>query len=206
VALQTKTPLSLLFSWLGRIESVLPEDRQELMDKITRQLKKIELTTDRLALFESGKGIIPYNEARFDFSDVIHAIKKDFPKSEIDRINFKNDHTPSFKGDRFQIKFCVETILSYLLRYLPGDRKIDVMITHNTEWIQCRIKGVLPGSGEDGIAEEKAAMRQTLDDMALGEPIIDQFIRKNHKGKYIRPKGRTGQFRIDLPTRKTGHE
>ncbi len=174
---ESNLELSLLFSWLGRIESMVPEDRPELMDKITQQLKKIELTVDRLALFESGKGVIAYNEVRFNFSEVIHSIKKDFPKSEIARINFKNDHTPSFKGESFQIRFCVETILSYLLRYLPGDRKIDVRVTNNTEWIQCRIKGVLPLPGEDGIAEDKAAMRQTLNDMALGEPIIDQFIR-----------------------------
>ena len=201
VALQTKTPLSLMFSWLERLEKSNAKDRSELVQKLVNQLRKIELTTDRLALFEEGKGLIPYNELVLDFKEVIQFLKKDFPESDIRKINFKDDNTPFFRGDIFQIKFCMETILSYLLRYLPRKRNIDFITTHTNNWVQCRINGFLPIPGADSMSEEKEAVRQTLKDIALGEPIIHNFICKNHKGKYHRSKSQPGQFCIDLPLR-----
>lgn len=206
VALQTKTPLALMFSWLGRISRCEPAEQADLIEKLIRQLKKIELTTDRLALFEEGKGLVPYHELVLDFPEVMGAVKKDLPETEANKIHFTDEGAPSFKGDMFQIKFCLETILSYLLRYLPRDNQIEVEVTSTEDRVKCRIKGILPEPDSDGLPEDKGAVRQTLKDIALGERIIRQFIQGNHNGRYIHSEQYPGQFEIDLPIRKTSHE
>jgi PAS domain S-box-containing protein len=205
IAVETKTPLALAFSWLNTIRTNErnpdSSDVFEAVSKVIQQLKKVELTFDRLALYDPNAGLIPYNEMLLSISEIIQQILDAFPKNERRKITQEcEDGLPLIRGDLYQLTFCVRTILSYLLRFVPQEGSIPLRVTRNGGWITIRIAGFMPR--RDTIAlecEEGESLSRALADIALGENIIRGFV-ANQKGLYHDPvrKGEQMEFRIDL--------
>jgi len=210
ISTQTTTPLALVFSWLNRLKSKTETGRAtEILDKSIRQLRKVQLTYDRLALYDKEKEVVPYNELLLDIPEVLNNVMADFPKTEMEKIDIEmEERMPYLRGDVFQLSFCLETILSYLLRFVPEDEKVRFRISHVPDWVIIEITGFFPGLPNEKFEEiaKKSLVSRTLTEMALGEKIITTFI-ANHKGKFHEPEreGEIIKFRIDLPTLKKGH-
>ncbi len=211
ISAQTTTPLTLAQSWLDRLMDE-SEDGQALnkLDRALRQLRKVELTYDRLALYDKAKEVVPYNELLLDMPEVLDTVKAGFPRGELDRINFKLDKVmPYLRGDVFQLSFCFETILSYLLRFASEDQKVRFRVSNLPGQLRIEISGFFPGPENEGFEKitKKSLVSKTITGMALGEPVIRKFI-KNHKGTFHKPerKGEMIKFRIDLPTLEKGSE
>jgi hypothetical protein len=81
---------------------------------------------------------------------------------------------------------------------VPEEKYIYIEIKENDKWINIFIKGFLPKHISDKVSPE--LLSQTLNDIALGEKIIQRFV-KNQGGQYYDPDRKDGQivFRIDLP-------
>ncbi|MGD9158597.1 MAG: hypothetical protein PVG39_09335 [Desulfobacteraceae bacterium] len=81
---------------------------------------------------------------------------------------------------------------------MPEEKYIYIEIKENDKWINIFIKGFLPKHISDKVSPE--LLSQTLNDIALGEKIIQRFV-KNQGGQYYDPDRKDGQivFRIDLP-------
>jgi len=209
IAIQTKTPLSLVFSWLRRInKEVTNTNLIDLIEKITRQLRKVELSFDRLALYDKKEGIIPYEEFLINISEVLDRVIDQFPKAEAKKVVIDKDKSiPYLRGDIFQLSFCLKTILSYLFRFLPEEERILLRVSAAPEQLILDISGFFPGPSDvksSDIAME-SQISQTLTEMALGEEILQTFI-GNHKGYY--KSSREGQkinFRIHLPSVTIGN-
>ncbi|MGA2403794.1 MAG: PAS domain S-box protein, partial [Syntrophobacteraceae bacterium] len=204
IAMQTQTPLSLVFSWLnGFREELTTKESRENLDSTIRQLRKLELTFDRMALYDKDKSAVQYNEMRFDIQEVIRGVWDDFPKAELNKIETQlEEGLPYVRGDLFQLTFCIETILAYLLRFVPEDRKITLSMSRSEHGIGIAISGFShdPSSvvGEDNTLRRLVSRSRT--EMALGEKTIRSFI-DNHKGKFdvVQVDSESVTFRIELP-------
>lgn len=204
---QTKTPLSLAFSWLDRLKRETKNDNlRETLDKTLRQLTKVELSYDRLALYDERHGIIPYNELLLDISEFLNTVLDEFPASERDMIDIEGgDSSHYLRGDLFQLSFCFATILSYLVRFVPEKRKISVKISSHSALVKIQINGFVPDPTKQpsfDIVTSRLSSK-VVAQMALNEKLISAFIR-THNGVFHPPKreGEKIEFRIDLPIAK----
>ncbi len=207
IAIQTRTPLALLFTWLRRLrDRVEDTSAGDLLEKAMRQLRKVELTYEQLILYDSEKGAIPFNPVRLDILSVLTMAKEELPRSDSDRIvvETRSPRLPQLRGDLFQLIFVFQAVLSYLLRFAPVDERIPVSVEPTESAVEIRITGLTPArgtqtasSGNDRLVESRADM-----DIALGETIIRRFIETNHHGRYAPravPEGMM-EFLITLPT------
>ncbi len=206
IAVQTQTPLSLAFGWLQSLKNRNTEPAAiDTLDKVQRQLKKIEITYNRLALYDRAKGVLPYNEVLFSMSEIADSIKSTFPLPEAEKIVFQfSKSLPYLKGDLFQLNFCFESILSYFLRHLPPQETIQMNVSSAEDWVITRIKGFSPGSAAEHPQVTMAAgVADTLAQMALSRPVIEQFVR-NNSGTMHHHHGRGYEqlFDIRLPAAK----
>ncbi|MFC1516259.1 GAF domain-containing protein [Thermodesulfobacteriota bacterium] len=204
IATQTKPPLSMIFSWLKKLKRESESDSNiEILDKAIRQLRKVELTYDRLALYEKEKGDIPYTELLLSISEVLNNVIDELPKTDIKKIDIEYVHElPYLLGDIFQLSFSFMSILSYLLRFVPDDEKIRVKIMLEKETVVTRIDGFIPELSKEE-TKVQSLIAKTLAEMSLGENIIKAFV-NNHGGKFHNPvrKGNQINFQVDLPTAK----
>jgi len=207
IATQTKTPLSLTFSWLnnlkGEVEDPAIADR---LEKIIKQLSKAELSFDRLSLYDYKDGIIPLDKMLIDISGVVDNVMDDFPDADRNVITVEYDSAlPYLEGDLFRLSFCIKTIISYLLRFVPEDETIKIHMSHNSKKIITKIKGFIPEIDEavSGDVEEQSLVAKTLAEMALGEKVIKNFIEDSHGGSYNKPviKGKNILFHFELPAK-----
>jgi PAS domain S-box-containing protein len=205
ITTQTRTPVSLLFTWLRRLRERIPHEA-ELLEKAICQLRKIELTYERLVLYDAEDGVIPYDPLRLDIPSVISTAVAELPRADRDKVEVHAlQSLPHFHGDLFQLTFIFQTILAYLLRFVPVDEKIKINVSDVEPTLQIRITGFTPAprthlfGGDSG---EVFVKRAHLD-LGLGETTIRQFI-KDHNGSY--ESNMVGEeeieFLITLPTIK----
>ena len=194
VAIQTQTPLTLATGWIQDLQQGTSDELvRDTLDKALRQLKKVEITYTRLALQDKE---LKDHKTLVSIAGIIKRVESAFPRSEIDRMEFiMQEKLPYLRGDLFKLTFCIETILSYLLRYLPPDKKIIVNIFREGEGVLTRITGFLPGPEMEGSVDrgvgslpendpghpENAvtmmrAISTTLVQMALGGDIIKKYV------------------------------
>jgi PAS domain S-box-containing protein len=195
VAMQTKTPLSIAFSTLSRLREKPTGDISGAIKKVLRHLKKVDLTFDRLILFEQNverdKNIFPYNESLLSIPKVIDELIAGFPLIETDMIDFKPNRTglPRVRGDLYQISFCIESILSYFLRMATKKDKIIIHVYSDDNKVIIQIRGLAPkiSSDDNQNYRDTKLAGKTLVDLALGADIIGKFI-KNAGGQIFEPK------------------
>jgi PAS domain S-box-containing protein len=195
IANQIKTPLSLIFAWLNRLEANIPEDEADTLDKVFKQLHKVELTCDRLSLCDDDRaGWVPYHEVLLDGSEIVEKVLTLLPESEREKIDVEY-HEPlsPLRGDLFQLTFCLETILSYLFRVIPEDARIRLRAFQKDDRLNLEVAGSFPDPQEIGDYRTWAAM-------ALGEEAI-RAIMANHRGTYSDPErqGEKMVFRFAIP-------
>ncbi len=203
IATQTRTPLSLLFTWLRRLRERIPSEA-DLLEKAIPQLRKIELTYDRLVLYDAKEGVIPYDPIPLDLLSVIRVAIDELPQADRDKIEVQAPKSlPHLHGDLFQLAFVFQTILAYLLRFVPVSKSIQINTSHVGSRLQIYITGFVPhsrsklfGAHGEALFEDRARL-----DISLGETIIRRFV-KDHDGSYERKKieEEKVEFLITLPT------
>ncbi len=105
IAVQTKVPLSLVYNWLRELKADNPSGTiGHVLDKAIRQLRKAEITHDILTLYDKDNTIVPYNQILLDITQLIDGICREFPKTEIAKIEFKREAKEAYvRGDPFQV-------------------------------------------------------------------------------------------------------
>jgi PAS domain S-box-containing protein len=201
VALQTHTPLALAHCWLERLIR-FPTDHNtvEFLTKILAQLKKLEITYDRLALLTADfSGPLPTSRKQsLDIAVEIKRIIEEFPISESERIDFADPgELPYVNCDPVQISFIFGSILSYLIRFSPSKKSIDIRFACLEKTISVIISGLLPPKLGGSEAERDVARARF--EMALGEPVIQAFAR-NNSAQYEKREndGEDAEFKIDF--------
>lgn len=206
LAIQTKTPLSLAFSWLRQIKDEETDSSKiDMVDKIIQQLRKVNLTYDRLALYDKREGIMPFNEVLLDMSEVLERLFYEMPETEKNKVEFEPKGVlPCLRGDVFQLTFCLKAILSYLMRFASEKRKISIDLKPEPGSVSIKVRGFLPGLPKEKKVDiiKLGSLPQRLAEMQLGERVIKDFVTKYHKGKYHRVAfgDNITEFQIELPT------
>jgi K+-sensing histidine kinase KdpD len=194
VATQTKTPLSVAFSLLKSLKKDVSEPGEaDLLEKALKQLNKVELTLDRLAIAERGTTALPYNEFLMDINELLEEVFKELPQSEVDKINLTPSPVPDIllRGDLVQLEFCLATIFSYLLRFAAEDKQISCLVNSDSHNLILEISG--------SYSPQERVFTRAAWDIALGQPILEQIFKK-HQGQLI-PETRKESliFTITLP-------
>ncbi|MGD8208057.1 MAG: PAS domain S-box protein, partial [Thiohalocapsa sp.] len=205
IASQIKTPLSLAFTWLERLQqSRDPRSESELVAKVLRQLNRVDLSYDRLLLYEREGQLIPTVKNLFYLPELIQSITKRLPIPEAEKLTIRTDEgLPAVRGDLYQLAFCFESILSYLLRFVPEESKIELSITGDQERIDVVMRGFAPevtGGEVADYADTRWAIR-AITELALGEQIVRRFVEDNHGGAFRKEQQDEGrvEFAISLP-------
>jgi signal transduction histidine kinase len=193
IASQIKTPLSLAFAWLDKLRQLESAPRAaDLLDKTAKQLHKVDLTFERLLFYERHKSIAPAERSLFDIPVLLEQIRQEMPDLEASRIEVTTGaDVPSVSGDIFQIWFCLESLLAYLLRFVTEEGKVSVNISSTDGQVVTVIRGRAPrvtGGTITAYAKARWAIR-AITEMALGERMIRSFIERNHAGEFRKRSG-----------------
>jgi PAS domain S-box-containing protein len=170
---QARTALSLASSWLDNLAG----SESDVVEKIRRQLHKVELTLDRFALYDIGKEIPP-NKLLLRISEILGHVEAQFPLKEFKKIHIA-PYPPklAIQADPFQLVFCLTSILSYLVRYVPENKKIDLNIVPGGNDVLFKISGFWPE------AKLEKSLYRTMFELELGEQAIRHFM-ANHNGEF----------------------
>jgi PAS domain S-box-containing protein len=211
IAVQIKTPLSLITSWLRRLKTSSITDT-DLLDKTLQQLHRIEATFDRLLIYEHKGRLLPYSPKYLDIPEIIAALKEEMPEIEASHIELNNGlESPAFVlADLYQISFCFETILSYLLRFVPENGTICVNINKRTDrkndWLVILMEGYKPLlKTRKGIpvrwSQGGKLKADWIKEFTLGRATLQRMIQHDNRGKFTiseKPESRI-EIKIELP-------
>jgi PAS domain S-box-containing protein len=205
IASQIKTPLSLAFSWLSKLQTLLPEGpAADILAKTVKQLNKVDLTYDRLLMYERHRSIAPLEKCLFEITALLADILRGMPDSDASRIEITAaQEIPRLRGDVYQLGFCFESLLAYLLRFLPDGEKVTAGIESRDGAVAVTIRGYAPritGGALIDFARTRWAIH-AITETALGEEMIRGFIEKNHGGRLRKQRGSDGrmEFVVELP-------
>ena len=207
IAAQTKTPLSLAYSWIQRLQRKAEEPQSEtavVLKKALAQLRKVDLTYERLALYSQDPGSPASKEYLLNAGDLLRRITDSFPQ---DLLSLEGLDTADLyvRGDPFEIEFAVESTISYLLRFLPPNERVEVKLASTADRLGIEIRGPFPpepGSTreDDGEGAPPEAVCEVLHEISLGAETIGRFMRR-HGGMFRQgtlPNGDV-RFQLDLP-------
>jgi PAS domain S-box-containing protein len=201
IATQTKTPLSLIFTWLDGLKEQRRDDG-DTIDKIIRQLKRVDLTFDRLAFYGEEEEEPP-KKFLLDIKEVVDKVLSDIPEKDREQIVDEFiEPLPLLRGEIYQLYFCFQSILSYLLRFLPENKRIKWKTWTENDRLVSEVSGYFPPQPEEKPDDLERTYRisKTLLEMATGKAVVERFI-KEHEGELFDPRieGDTMTLRIQLP-------
>jgi hypothetical protein len=232
VATESKTPLCLAYSWLEDLQQctiiALPRwiDRlsthirsllglsarklngpiSEAAAKIMRQLRKVEITYDRMALYDEAKYLTPH-KVKVDVARLIGDIIDDFPAGDAAKVVRNSSQNDLYvDADPYQLTFCVQTILSYLLRFALRSGCISFRAHDDAQGhIIFDLSGPFPERTLSRPYYERDDYRlwKTLADIGMGKNIVHQFV-ANQNGSFEEPQVSKGMlmFRFAIPSHR----
>ncbi len=171
-ATAARTSLSLIFSWLNS----LPDPSPHTTEKIRKQLRKVEMTLDQFALYGRSTEVTT-TRIVLEVSEILANLEEQFPCKEYEKISIEPSSAKLVLwGDPFQVLFCITSVLSYLLRYVPEDKKIQLSVKRQGRNLTFGICGFWPEAKWD-------KHFHTRFEFDLGKRAIQQFM-ANHNGLF----------------------
>ena len=188
VALQSHTPLALVDTWVRHRARENPDD--DLYAKILPQLRKIEITYDRLALSMDGGTVFQTTEPQpLDLGVELKRAIEQLPQTEQRVIRYDDvGQLPYIQADPVQISFMFSAILVYLSRLCGGEEngvKAGIIQTEENLLVRFSADAELPPDA----SEEARGLQRARFDLALGEPAIRAVAQKNHAAYRIESAG-----------------
>lgn len=206
VAAETNPPLSLASTWLKRAKELFdPQETKSLIEKSLKQLNRVRISFDRLALCNRDGTGPSQDRILLDVRKLIRDMVQELPAFEADKVELScRDQAHWVRADHYQLSFCFETILSCLLRVVPEDDMIQIRTDVSRPFILIEVSGFRPELSE--AQPDLAGRSRALADVGIYEDLIRRFI-ENHCGRYQRLWGNSGRmvFRIELPLEEEGH-
>ncbi len=188
---QAKTPLSLVHGMLHRLSHSEKAFNQNSIDAFVERsrslLKKAELSYDRVAYSEtivsSHKKIETYIYLDLLFNEISQEIAGDTD----DAIDLKVcGELKPISGDRHQIRFVCESLISHLLRNLAPNEKIIVDMDSETDCVDVRIHTRTCKQESSASEYDFTDWDRVVSDATFGQTAIRQIV-ENHAGSYDEP-------------------
>jgi signal transduction histidine kinase len=207
IAVQTKTPLSLAYSWIQRLERQARKSQSDTavtLHKTLAQLRKVDMTYERLALYSQEAAATTCNELLLNAGDFLKRTIDEFPDGllSVEGVDGENFY---IRGDPYEIDFAVESMISYLQRFLPAGERIFVRLKPAGERVLIEIQGPLPpkprwGDGERSDDAVPEAVCRAIHEMSLGAEIIGKLMQQ-HGGEFRQEAlpGNRVRFQLGFP-------
>ena len=129
VADQLRTPLSLSMSWLRREARRQPPAVGDVANRVIRQLQKAELTLDRVMLMERGDDRDDHHAVPIGLRAVVDLLLEDLPAREGAALDIDIGAEALYiRVDIYELRYCLLTVLSYLLRYAAEADRIKLRV------------------------------------------------------------------------------
>jgi PAS domain S-box-containing protein len=204
IAAQTKTPLSLASAWLQRLQrksEQYPDDTAAVLQKALSQLKKVDITYERLALYGQDPGKAEFRAILLNAGDLLRRTLANFPR-ELLSVQGLDRNDLYVRGDAFEIEFAIESTLSYLQRFLPDNGRVEVAVSSPEGRLVIRMEAPFPTRADCQGSPDAApeAVCQAIRELALGAEIIEKFM-QHHHGTFRRESAAAEHvcFQLDLP-------
>jgi PAS domain S-box-containing protein len=191
MAEQVRIPLSLAKSLLGRALKTADSVGSSNLDKALRQLAKLQITFDRLALWRPD---LDAENVRVNLHKLVEEALSDLPESDHSKIRtaIRPDDLSAY-GDPYQLKNAIQSVLAYLLRFCPEEADVEMTAEQEDRRVAIRIRGSVPDS-----CRAQAAGASLLETIALGESVVRRIVERMH-GSYSRTnEGGRAEFKIVL--------
>jgi PAS domain S-box-containing protein len=116
VAMETRAPLALVSTWLHRAAD-LPANTAELVEKSMRQLKKMDVTLERVMRVASTVESSQTECAAIDIRALVDELVDQLPEADANIVerNYDKD-LDQVSGDRRDLQFCINNVVGVLLR------------------------------------------------------------------------------------------
>jgi hypothetical protein len=170
------------------------------------QIGKVEMTYDRLIASCDRQRLPQLSQRSLDLTKVIRrALEQlDLPAGSSSSVEVDVPTEPIVvRADSYQLAFVIKSILTFILRAASPDRPVKVSLRPAGDFATVRVVGLAPqlpdsNAPRDPItdAEEEARGR-----VILAEPVLQQIVEVNHRGKFkrSRPTPETDCFELQLP-------
>lgn len=204
-SLESRVPLALATGWLNAIVARHP-DAQEDVKKILEQLRKVDLPLERLlrdadSLDRDTSVLRPVS-----LREVVDDVIAQLPRDERDALQFA-----VLAGDALvrasaqDIRFCVESCLSFAFRTKPQNKKVSVKLASDASNVLLTVSGDWePDLGEEVKGGIWSRWRRTAaSDLALADDLIVQ-IAARAKGSFKVRMDEYLELTLTLPALKEG--
>lgn len=192
IAAQTKVPLAMAFSWLTKLRNQFeasPADQAgqaaQDLDKVIRQLRRVEITYDHLALYDKNAiGGIEVNPVMVETGRLLNTLMSELPSHDTDRIQIGGDGLKAlFLADVYQVSFVLISLLFYGLRFLPESQKLvmNVRLTHDARraWVEFNVGALVPAPQKPSRRKIDLFISRVITDISLGTPALKAFVQAN---------------------------
>lgn len=202
-SLECRVPLALATGWLDR----LVERKNELepdIDRVLEQIRKADMPLERLLRAAEPPPAVRTAPATTDLRHVVQDVLEQLPQSEREQIDKR---IPAGKvpvrGDEDDLRFCVETVLSFAYRTKPSNGRVSLEMLANGERATLRVSGDWePLLGSDAAAAIRRRWRRTAAaDLALADDVI-QDIASRADGRFHSVMDGELRLELDLPLAK----
>ena len=211
LAAQTRTPLSLVFTWvqrlMHRVADEMAEPRRgevmELLDKTIRQLHKLRVGSDR---FSFSTDLPEPARVSCRIECLVEEALSEFPSAETKGVRVVlSDDLPPLLGDPYQISFCIQTIVAFVVRFAPSERPIELRASGLGTMLQLTVEGFL---GTEKRPEGGAPLRsaQIANELALGRAVIERIAKQHGGGLSVQHRDDGAiMFNLVFPGMDAGH-
>jgi hypothetical protein len=206
IANQVKTPLSLAHGMLHRLTSsdstLNTASIDNFVERSRNLLKKVELTYDRVAYSEPITSSQSKIETYIHLDRIFEKINQELSDDHVLDVHINGDLKP-ISGDRHQIRFVFESLVSHLLRNLARGERISVDINPEEKLVQVKIHASLANASNLEPSLDTTDWDRTLSEVTFGQSAVRKIV-SNHGGTFSDPviAGKSGGlgFELTFPT------
>jgi PAS domain S-box-containing protein len=199
-ALETRVPLALAAGWVARLGE-MKEPAPEAAEKILKQLRKVDLPLERLMRLSAGGSAPAAAGGRTSLARVVESVLEELPDWERLRVNFRDVSAAAMvTAKEDDLRFCVETMLSFALRTRPEDQKVRMLLAREDNLASLRVEGDwqpdFHGAGEPRVSDRWR--RQAISDFVLGEGMLKRLAEQSG-GRFIWDVEKTLALELRVP-------
>lgn len=196
---QVKTPMSLAISWLRRFSQQTGQIGNDLPDKVLHQLQKAELTLDRMLLIERNGEPSQRFPSLLELNEVVERSLQDLPERERQSIGLVSQAPNAMVHvDAFELRYCVLTVLTYLLRLAVHASRIELRTSVRGGEVHLEIGG---RADAERAKDFDASCRsgQAVAELALGRQTLTDIATRNGGRYEQRRDGDHASFSFSFP-------
>ena len=196
VAHELKTPLTALMLVSDRLEGSVNEDDQVLVERLQKELRRLQLMVEDLLELSRLENVLPREESDYSALNLEQLVEGAWnsirPLADQRRVSLSiNTREPgALFGDQRRLHRAVLNLLDNALRYSPDQGTVEVDILPSGGWWLLSIRDHGPGLSENDLSNmfhrfyrgDPSRARSNRSGSGLGLAIVQQ-IAVNHGGR-----------------------